>query len=340
MNTADEDAQMERDEWASREVMPITNWGRRPDGSEIVQYDAPMFFSFTEHSLLHQYPHMRAECHWHVDLELTYIIHGHMWYFVNGETVRLDEGQAIFVNSRQLHYGFTKDGSDCEFSCTLLNPAKMCASFEVYDRFIAPLMAENTMPYAVITDDTAPGRRLLATIRQLHAAKFGPLERSERSAEPLPADDMTLTNDTEALTVLSCFYAVVRDILAIAGSHCATSTAPHPRIVTLRKMIDYVQRYYVRPITLKQIASAGSVGRTTCASIFRESLNQSPIEFVNDVRVRAAANLLVTSSLPIATVAKQTGFSSASFFSRTFHRFMGVTPITYRTTHTKRKSEE
>lgn len=56
MNTADEDAQMERDEWASREVMPITNWGRRPDGSEIVQYDAPMFFSFTEHSLLHQYP--------------------------------------------------------------------------------------------------------------------------------------------------------------------------------------------------------------------------------------------------------------------------------------------
>ena len=139
MNTADEEAQMERDEWASREVMPITNWGRRPDGSEIVQYDAPMFFSFTEHSLLHQYPHMRAECHWHVDLELTYIIHGHMWYFVNGETVRLDEGQAIFVNSRQLHYGFTKDGSDCEFSCTLLNPAKMCASFEVYDRFIAPL---------------------------------------------------------------------------------------------------------------------------------------------------------------------------------------------------------
>ena len=129
---------------------------------------------------------------------------------------------------------------------------------------------------------------------------------------------MTLTDNTEALTVLSCFYAVVRDILAIAGSHCATSTAPHPRIVTLRKMIDYVQRYYVRPITLKQIASAGSVGRTTCASIFRESLNQSPI----------------------ATVAKQTGFSSASFFSRTFHRFMGVTPITYRTTHTKRKSEE
>ena len=105
-------------------------------------------------------------------------------------------------------------------------------------------------------------------------------------------------------------------------------------------MIDYVQRYYVRPITLKQIASAGSVGRTTCASIFRESLNQSPIEFVNDVRVRAAANLLVTSSLPIATSPNRPVSHPPVSSPRTFHRFMGVTPITYRTTHTKRKSEE
>ena len=79
---------------------------------------------FTEHSLLSHYPNMRAECHWHIDFEFTYIMRGHMWYFVNGETIRLDEGQGIFVNSRQLHYGFTKDNAECEFSCTLLNPTR------------------------------------------------------------------------------------------------------------------------------------------------------------------------------------------------------------------------
>ena len=78
--------------------MPVTNWGRKPNGAEMVQYDAPMFFSFTEHSLLHQYPNMRAECHWHIDFEFTHIIRGHMWYFVNGESIRLEEGQGIFVN--------------------------------------------------------------------------------------------------------------------------------------------------------------------------------------------------------------------------------------------------
>ena len=115
----------------------------------MVQYDAPMFFSFTEHSLLSQYPNMRAECHWHIDFEFTYIMRGHMWYFVNGETIRLDEGQGIFVNSRQLHYGFTKDNAECEFSCTLLNPTRMGAPNAVYERFIAPILTDSSMPYIV-----------------------------------------------------------------------------------------------------------------------------------------------------------------------------------------------
>lgn len=90
--------------------MPITGWGRLPNGAEMVQYDAPMFFSFTEHSLLSQYPNMRAECHWHIDFEFTYIMRGHMWYFVNGETIRLDEGKA---------YSLTRD------NCITVSPKTM-----------------------------------------------------------------------------------------------------------------------------------------------------------------------------------------------------------------------
>mgnify|MGYP002492498050 FL=1 len=153
--------------------MPITGWGRLPNGAEMVQYDAPMFFSFTEHSLLSQYPNMRAECHWHIDFEFTYIMRGHMWYFVNGETIRLDEGQGIFVNSRQLHYGFTKDNAECEFSCTLLNPTRMGAPNAVYERFIAPILTDSSMPYIVFDADSEYGNALVDGIRRIHRAKFG-----------------------------------------------------------------------------------------------------------------------------------------------------------------------
>ena len=311
------------------EFMPITGWGRLPNGAEIVQYDAPMFFSFTEHSLLHQYPNMRAECHWHIDLEFTYIIRGHMWYFVNGEVVCLEEGQAIFVNSRQLHYGFTEDGTDCEFSCTLLNPARMSAPTAVYERFVMPLVMDETMPYVVLSSDDTHGNGLIARLMQLHDAKFGQLNH----ATP-PARNMALVDDTASLTVLSCFYAILHELTIIAQYRNDDGTTErikrHPHVTTLAMMVDFVQQHYVHQITLAQIAAAGSVGRTTCAAIFRELLGQTPIEFVNDVRIRAAAELLATTQLPVATIASQTGFSSPSFFTRTFHRLMHITPLAYR----------
>lgn len=81
---------------------------------------------------------------------------------------------------------------------------------------------------------------------------------------------------------------------------------------------------------MEQIAESGAVGRTACAAIFRELLNQTPIEFVNDVRVRSAANLLTATQLPIATIASRTGFSSTSYFTRTFRHIMHITPLRYR----------
>lgn len=326
--------------------MPITGWGRLPNGAEMVQYDAPMFFSFTEHSLLSQYPNMRAECHWHIDFEFTYIMRGHMWYFVNGETIRLDEGQGIFVNSRQLHYGFTKDNAECEFSCTLLNPTRMGAPNAVYERFIAPILADSLMPYIVFDADSEYGNALVDGIRRIHRAKFGcstcnehpalsgPVSSEFVSSEPVDMLYRKLWSDSESLTVLSCFYAMVRALTAFAeereGDGSRVGGVDEAKIAALRSMIDYVQQHYHQRVTLAQIAAAGCVGRTQCAVLFHDMVGQSPIEFVNDVRVRAGAELLATTQLPVAEIAVRVGFSRSSFFARVFQRYMHVTPSAYR----------
>lgn len=328
---------MEQADWnesSPRGIVPTTEWGRLANGAEMVHYDAPMFLSFTEHSMLSQYPNMRAECHWHIDLEFTYVISGHMWYFVDGETIRLDEGQAIFVNSRRLHYGFTKDGTDCEFSCTLLNPTRMCLPTEAYERFVTPLMRNDAFPYAVLSPDDRCGGMAIELIQRLHEAKFGRLTGGNRPDMPLMAGNMALIDDLAPLTVLECFYGLIRELTLIAHGSGEESDAAigarHQHVKTLGMMCDFVRQQYSRQITLEQIAEAGSVGRTTCAMIFRDLLNQTPIEFVNDVRVRAAANLLTTTQLPISTIASRTGFSSPSYFTRTFRRLMHTTPLRYR----------
>ena len=59
-------------------------------------------------------------------------------------------------------------------------------------------------------------------------------------------------------------------------------------------------------------------------------VDQTPIEFVNDVRMRAGAEMLDTTSMPVSDIAKKLGFSSSTFFTRTFKQYMHTTPTAYR----------
>lgn len=52
-------------------------------------------------------------------------------------------------------------------------------------------------------------------------------------------------------------------------------------------------------------------------------------ELLDDIRQEKAQQLLDTTALPIAEIAKHLGFSDASNFSRSFQRWIGVSPSQY-----------
>ncbi|MDE6721408.1 MAG: response regulator [Bacteroidaceae bacterium] len=58
---------------------------------------------------------------------------------------------------------------------------------------------------------------------------------------------------------------------------------------------------------------------------------QSPSEFITTIRLKHAANLLRTTTLSASHVAEQTGFSSPSYFTKSFKKMFGVLPKDYRT---------
>ena len=92
---------------------PITKIMR--DASEIVRYDEVGIPLSIREGLLSAYPNHRALCHWHEDIEWVYIRSGQMNYYMNGKRVLLNTGEALMVNSRQMHYGYSENGQDCDF---------------------------------------------------------------------------------------------------------------------------------------------------------------------------------------------------------------------------------
>ncbi len=72
------------------------------------------------------------------------------------------------------------------------------------------------------------------------------------------------------------------------------------------------------------------MSRSTFAERFSQVFDQSPIEFVQRVRLRLGAHLLTTTDLPVKIIANSVGYESRSYFSRAFRAAYGSDPKTYR----------
>ena len=100
----------------------------KDDRSEKVHYDSLNYPIYIRRAMLSQCLNYTAPSHWHDDIELIYIISGFMDYNVNGNIIRLHEREGIFVNSRQVHYGFSNEQKDCDYICILFHPLLLCTT--------------------------------------------------------------------------------------------------------------------------------------------------------------------------------------------------------------------
>ena len=117
------------------------------DASEIVRYDEVGIPLSIREGLLSAYPNHRALCHWHEDIEWVYIRSGQMNYYMNGKRVLLNTGEALMVNSRQMHYGYSENGQDCDFIRILCHPKIFITNSVLYQSYIAPVLSNPSLEY-------------------------------------------------------------------------------------------------------------------------------------------------------------------------------------------------
>ena len=100
----------------------------RSDNSEIIPYTIENIPMYVKSERMSHYPTMTAMIHWHDDIEFIAVLQGEMNYNINGEIITLMQNEGVFVNSRQLHCGFSKAKTECDFICVLIHPLMLCVS--------------------------------------------------------------------------------------------------------------------------------------------------------------------------------------------------------------------
>lgn len=83
-------------------------------------------------------------------------------------------------------------------------------------------------------------------------------------------------------------------------------------------------------ISLESIASEINMSYSWFRKIFKEYTGFSPANYIQEMKLQRAKNLLISSDLSIKEIAYSLNFDSISYFSSTFRKKTGYTPLQYR----------
>ncbi len=123
---------------------------------------------------------------------------------------------------------------------------------------------------------------------------------------------------------------IIRILTEICMFHLSApvQAAQYPDVVNY--VFHHLNTFYMEKITLDMLAEKFFVNKHYLMREFKRCAGKSIMEYLTEVRLSKAKNLLRYSSKSIEEIAAETGFCHATHFIRTFRRVEQVTPLFYR----------
>jgi len=98
----------------------------------------------------------------------------------------------------------------------------------------------------------------------------------------------------------------------------------------IQKVQDYIEKCYGDKISIETLARLIHTGRRTFERKFKEATNNTPIEYIQRVRIEAAKKFFEASGRNVTEIMFDVGYTDTKAFRDTFKKITGLTPIEYR----------
>jgi len=92
----------------------------------------------------------------------------------------------------------------------------------------------------------------------------------------------------------------------------------------------FLQRNLALPISLEQVAAEFALTPRTLIRRFRQQLNETPMAYLQRLRIERAKSLLENTSLSVEQIMRQVGYEDMSSFRKLFSHYTSLTPKAYR----------
>lgn len=107
----------------------------------------------------------------------------------------------------------------------------------------------------------------------------------------------------------------------------------------IHQICDIIESEYASELYLDRVAEQIYLSPAYISRIFKKSTGMNFVKYLNDVRLKKAATLLLEADYPINEISKKVGFSDVSYFCSCFKKKYGMTTVQYRRAYVLKEIE-
>lgn len=283
---------------------PVSNKEKRQHGSVMVPY------SYYECRVPEYSPVIPL--HWHSEFEINYIVSGKSEFVCGDERIVACEGDIIMLPPNMLHAiypyrDFQQIHDTLVFREQMLGIAKeeRCGVF-----YIEPIVRGRHRVITPISRGHNAYEEIHGSVRQIFAC----------AKKNTPEADLYMKSELLRLIWLLEKNECVRTVKNTDDRH----------LESIRQVLRFISENYRDTISIEQLADMAHLSKSYFMYHFKQLVGIGAIEYVIQLRIKHACELLRTTSDTAAEIAFACGFQNLSNFNRQFKKSVGCTPGQYR----------
>lgn len=243
--------------------------------------------------------------HTHLRIEINYVKKGSCILHLDGECAYFHEGEIMIIDSNVEHmFEAGKAGA------TLL---KLEFLPEIFSAFLQDETDGKTAAFFPVFSQQNRLIKISNNIRIMRVIQriINELDEKKRYYE--------------SLVIL--YYA---ELLMLIHRYLEEVFVPIGANENLKYAIDYLRKHYRENIKMTEVARTLEISERYLRKLFMQKLHLSPLDYLNQLRVNKAIELMKNTELSLKEIGFACGFNSSQHFCRVFKQQVGINPRDFR----------
>jgi len=289
--------------------MQIITKDNNREAKEHGSFSFPVYISVEQ---IQAYDHGTFLWHWHPEIELTWIMSGEMEYQINDTIYKLSAGDGIFGNSNSLHTGRRINGQQCTYLSITFHP-RFLYGYEnsiLQTKYVGFITSNESWASLALKQDVEWQKDILDAIKEIY-------ELSKALA-----DDFELSVHRKLMYIWHRLY-----LHFSVQPNQGNKSFLH--IQRLREILTFIHENFATDISLDEIAESISLSKSECCRFFKKHMDMTIFDYILYYKIQKSLPML-SEDQSITDTALSVGFSSTSYYTQIFKRYMKCTPLQYK----------